>query len=287
MKERKWFRTAFVLVAALGMALAPLACEEEDPDPGDPTPGAPYTPCMSNEDCNQQAGEICDMSECRSCCPEAGEDEVCIAACCGACVPDDGRECSSDSDCQAGKEWCEGGRCVPCDNTGATCGIRCPMVPPRNGCQPCECVSYRACTGHADCNTEAGEVCDLSECLSCCPDAGPDEPCILLCCGRCTAGSGGEPACQGHEDCVFGAEWCLDGTCVPCDNTGLTCGIRCPLVEPINGCQPCQCDVPYVPCQSDADCQGGRCDRSECRSCCPDAPPGSACIAVCCGACVF
>ncbi|MDI7269895.1 MAG: hypothetical protein QME96_18035 [Myxococcota bacterium] len=243
---------------------------------------APYGPCMSDDQCG--AGEVCDTSGCLSCCPDAGPDVVCIAACCGMCVPDPGPECSSDSDCRVGLEWCEGGRCVPCDNSGEVCDIGCPagLVPPRNGCQPCRCASYLPCTGDRQCDEASGEVCDLSECLSCCPDAGPDVDCITMCCGRCAAGA--RYPCEHHGECAFGAEWCIDGVCAPCDNSGLACLIGCVLVDPIHGCQPCRCASGYTPCMSDDQCPE-RCDLSECLSCCPDAAPGTSCIDACCGAC--
>lgn len=50
-------------------------------------------------------------------------------------------------------------------------------------------------------------------------------------------------ACTQDADCERSAEWCgEDGTCQPCDNSGLFCELACPggMVER-NGCFPCEC----------------------------------------------
>jgi hypothetical protein len=52
-------------------------------------------------------------------------------------------------------------------------------------------------------------------------------------------------ACEVDEDCEdgFGRAWCMDGVCVPCDDSGSTCDLWCPdgFVPARNGCQPCEC----------------------------------------------
>jgi hypothetical protein len=126
----------------------------------------------------------------------------------------------------------------------------------------------------------------MSECLSCCPGAAPGDPCIALCCGYCRPLEPSE--CVDHTDCASGREWCVDGECVPCDNSGLYCDLYCEFgfIDPINGCQPCECNPPYRPCIHDEDCGAGTCDHSECLSCCPGSAPGTACVDLCCGRCV-
>jgi hypothetical protein len=251
----------------------------------------PYVPCKDNAQCDAAAGEVCDMTECLSCCPDAPPGSDCIALCCGRCTPAPTATCAADADCTAGEAWCEGGVCVPCDNSGLACKIYCEhgMVPPRNGCQPCICAAgYTACTGDLQCDAAAGEVCDMTECLSCCPDAPPGSDCIALCCGRCTPAP--TATCAADADCTAGEEWCEGGVCVPCDNSGLACKIYCEhgMVPPRNGCQPCICAAGYTACTSDLQCDaaaGEVCDMTECLSCCPDAPPGTPCIALCCGRC--
>jgi len=245
-----------------------------------------YTPCFGDRDC-LTAGEVCDQSACRSCCPDAAEGTPCIAACCGKCAPAPTKTCTVDADCAPGAEWCVDGKCAPCDNGGLVCKIACKngLVAPRHGCQPCECKpDYQACMGDQQC--AAAEVCDLTGCLSCCPDAAPGSPCVAACCGKCAPAP--TKTCRADADCASGAEWCEGGKCVPCDNGGIACKIACAngLVDPRNGCQPCQCKASYVPCLDAAQCGSGTCDSSACLSCCPDAAPGSPCVAACCGKCV-
>src|SRR2546428_5959643 len=73
------------------------------------------------------------------------------------------------------------------------------------------------------------------------------------------AATEGGPACTTDADCAFGAEWCVGGRCVPCDNSGLTCTIPCETGTTFyvrNGCHPCDC-APSNQCRSDADCGPG------------------------------
>jgi len=117
-----------------------------------------------------------------------------------------GCSCTVDEDCENGygRAWCAEGVCVPCDNTGTVCDLDCPngFVPPRNGCQPCECaplpceeVGEDYCTCDVMCMDfsvcEAGlgrcveDICALIDCaLPCDPLRG----CV-------------EPECESAEDC--------------------------------------------------------------------------------------
>lgn len=189
--------------------------------------------------------------------------------------------CMGDTDCGA-EQFCDQRVCLSC----------CPDAPPGSACIAACCgvcrdstSNYQPCFDDAAC--DAGEVCDLGECLSCCPDAPPGSDCIGACCGQCVE----QPTktCVSDTDCTAGAEWCIDGLCLPCDNSGLYCDLYCAngMVAPRNECQPCICLPDYVPCLDDAQCgPEGVCNTAVCLSCCPGAPPGTACIDVCCGECI-
>ncbi|MBX3273385.1 MAG: hypothetical protein KF729_24190 [Sandaracinaceae bacterium] len=62
--------------------------------------------------------------------------------------------------------------------------------------------------------------------------------------------------CRTDADCARGAQWCEEGRCVECDNSGLVCLIRCPhgwTTYQRNGCSPCEC-APANDCEADRDC---------------------------------
>lgn len=86
---------------------------------------------------------------------------------------------------------------------------------------------------------------------------------------------GSAVSCTSDQQCASGAEWCVDGACVPCSNAGLVCRILCPSgwsTFARNGCHPCAC-APDNECESDSDCGDG----STCYAgaACPDwCPPG-------------
>jgi hypothetical protein len=64
--------------------------------------------------------------------------------------------------------------------------------------------------------------------------------------------------CERDTDCAAGLQWCEDGVCVDCDNSGLFCDLACESgYEPYerNGCHPCDC-APVNECVADADCPG-------------------------------
>jgi len=61
-----------------------------------------------------------------------------------------------------------------------------------------------------------------------------------------SGGSGGSGAsgCATDADCAFGAEWCVHGECVPCDDGAALCDILCAdgwSTYERNGCSPCAC----------------------------------------------
>ncbi len=87
---------------------------------------------------------------------------------------------------------------------------------------------------------------------TCCGETYPSYVC------RCAGGIFGciyTDACMGapigctctvDADCEpggFGRAWCVDETCVPCDDSGSYCDLWCPhgFVPERNGCQPCIC----------------------------------------------
>jgi hypothetical protein len=86
-----------------------------------------------------------------------------------------GGGCSTDADCTMGKEWCVGGACVPCDNSGLACDIACQNnwnTYERNGCYPCECAPVNACDTDAQCG--AGGKCYAGQfCWDWCPPGDP------------------------------------------------------------------------------------------------------------------
>lgn len=143
--------------------------------------------------------------------------------------------CWSDADCKKG-ETCEGEIICP---PGAYCFV---------ADQPGKCVkqSYLPCTGNQDC--PAGQVCDASQCLSCCPDLQPGEACIAMCCGQCVPAPDG---CQSDADCPVG-QYCAQRI----DSGGNVVGSCAPLPEDT--------------CVRDADCgEGGTCQFGACPLCFP------------------
>jgi len=168
-----------------------------------------------------EAGSACEVEGARceygseTCCGETHPSYVCQCsggafgcyytdACMGAPF---GCACGVDEDCEGGwgLAWCEGGTCGPCDNSGTTCLLDCEFgfVPPRNGCQPCECAPAPCETvgeGYCTCDVAcAGElaVCEagLGRCIQ--------DICALIDCALpCDPLRGCEPTeCSIDTDC--------------------------------------------------------------------------------------
>ena len=91
-------------------------------------------------------------------------------------------------------------------------------------------------------------------------------------------GEGGGPfGCASDAECAAGAQWCVNGTCVPCDNSATVCDITCPqgwTTYERNGCTPCEC-APTNASIADADCPGPAAQQCYAGNFCWDwCPPG-------------
>jgi len=209
---------------------------------------ASYVPCTSDDQCGKD--QTCDKTECLSCC--ANSAGPCIDLCCGKCKAKP--SCKDQTYSRACRE-----------DTDCTCGKNVITKECDYGIAECinelqQCPDF--CTGIAG-NLEI--VCKDNQCVQVVKPTG----------------------CTTDADCRYGAEWCEDGACVACDNSGVFCDLYCKndMIARRNGCQPCICRRDYVPCLSDEACGDGQiCDRSECLSCCPGST--GACILACCGKCV-
>jgi eight-cysteine-cluster-containing protein len=205
-----------------------------------------YVSCTTDDQCGKD--QTCDKTECLSCCPNSAVP--CIDLCCGKC--DAKPSCKDQTYSRACKE-----------DADCTCGIN--VITKECDYGIAECINDFQqwpdfCTGIAG-NLEI--VCKDNQCVQVVKPTG----------------------CTTDADCTYGAEWCERGICVPCDKRGQTCTILCVLVEPRNGCQPCECQTSYTPCTSSDQCSLGQiCDKSECVSCCPGST--GACVSACCGKCV-
>lgn len=147
--------------------------------------------------------------------------------------------CDTDEDCTSGEEWCVGGQCIPCDNSGLSCEIDCVegwQPYERNGCHPCACAPSNACTSDDECTSSgttgkcyAGAFCwdwcpegDPSCCLgNICSAAGCDEPPPVGCWTRgCPIGfSCQDEGCASSGCGCDGGAWmcdtgCSGGTCI-------------------------------------------------------------------------
>ena len=180
---------------------------------------AKYKPCKSDADC--PGGTACMNGACEpvqrppECeqdpdCPDGFEevcppcvnaDPPCMMPCKleGTCEPKPAG-CKSDEDC-AWYEYC----LIPWVYAGSEDGKPMVCCPPNADCitanQTGKCVkdSYLPCTGNQDC--PKGQVCDTSECLSCCADLPPGEACIAMCCGQCAPA---QKVCWSDADCPKG-----------------------------------------------------------------------------------
>ena len=191
-------------------------------DGDDPLPEPELDLCLQDSGCD--AGEVCDMSVCHSNCPDG---MICPAVCWGECVESEQQFCGGF----AGIECPEGQVCVDdpndgCDpaNGGADCGGFCEDAP-----------AQELCLNDDACN--AGEVCDMSVCLSNCPDG---MICPAVCWGECVESE--QQFCGGFAgiECPEG-QVCVDNPNDDCDpaNGGADCGGFCedaPEPDP-NSCE--------------------------------------------------
>lgn len=152
------------------------AAEDADASTGCSTPnpaGCRDRGCGEGERCVLDPGLGCTPSRCQ--CDEDSGEWACTRDCLGGTCVNAGDTCSSDNECTAGAEWCEGGRCVECDNSGILCRIACEpgtTLYRRNGCSPCACVPESECTSDDEC--AAWQRCAPgTECLDWCPEDDP------------------------------------------------------------------------------------------------------------------
>lgn len=147
--------------------------------------------------------------------------------------------CVSDADCTFGGEWCVGGECVPCDNSGQLCDIICYegwSTYSRNGCSPCECAPINDCVADSDCPSAGGQAakCYAGQfCWDWCP---PDDP---TCCFGNTCNTAG----------------CDGGPPVGCLQVGCPLGAQC--TTDLCSSSSCFCDGAFWSCTDD--CGGGTC----------------------------
>jgi hypothetical protein len=155
--------------------------------------------------------------------------------------------CPEDDDCFPPDNSCEGLSC------GDTCGVIYCFMPP---CPGMYCDENLECVVSME-----PPVCDVEQCLAECP-LGCPAPEYQICgedgnlyCNECVMNCQGvevaeDPSicgpvpqmCESDSDCEFGAEWCENGECVACNNSGMFCALYCEFgfVER-NGCSICQC----------------------------------------------
>lgn len=145
--------------------------------------------------------------------------------------------CSTDADCLKGEEWCVGGSCVPCDNSGLMCNIQCEFgwLPyTRNGCYPCACAPPNECGADTDCGDPTHQCYTGNFCWDWCP---PEDP-------SCCYGNTCSPAgCSGPNP-------------AGCVKTGCQPGQQCTT---LNACSAstCSCSGAFWLCTKD--CGGGKC----------------------------
>ena len=258
--------------------------------------------CDAGLHCEPSPEGLCRSSGCI--CDETTSMWVCLPDCApGVCVPDDPCSdivpptgCYGDFDCEEG-ELCEilsEDACFPsecgCDpDTGeywctddCAPGLCVEAWPGCPGPNPAGCVST-GCAEDEECRTFPDAPCVPSTCFC------DEETGMWGCTGDCGGGvcmPTGPTPCETDLDCAWGAQWCEDGECVECDNSGLVCFIACEdgygLAER-NGCHPCEC-VPLSECTADDEClPWQRCEPgSECLHWCPAGDPsccyGNRCV---------
>ncbi|MBX3272143.1 MAG: hypothetical protein KF729_17895 [Sandaracinaceae bacterium] len=166
----------------------------------------------------------------------------------------DGVACASIGGCECVGRDCGAlfGELDACERAHAGCA-RCERMDVREegGCEPVRGFFWDG----ADCRLLSGCSCVGRDCARVFPT---DDACRAAY-RACLAPS---PVCRTDRDCPS-REWCVEGACVPCDDSGTRCDILCPsgwgLYER-NGCTPCECAPPNE-CVSDADCPFGALER--------------------------
>jgi hypothetical protein len=192
-------------------------------------------PCGPTERPGTQAywdGSSCvETHWCRCVGPDCEDRFMSVAMCETAYAACLARECLTDSDCESGAEWCEGGRCVECDNSGTVCLIRCApgtSTYMRNGCSPCECAPENECEGDRGCGG-LNTCYQGAFCWDWCPPGDPS-----CCFGNfCSASGCPEPAPVGCvvRGCPRGESCVVEGSCVTsgcvCMDDGWACQDDC------------------------------------------------------------
>ncbi|MBZ0117066.1 MAG: hypothetical protein K8H88_08735 [Sandaracinaceae bacterium] len=209
------------------------SCEAMDAREGEPC-GPTEDPAIrflwDGTSCAQVAWCHCVGADCGALFSTRTACEAAYAECLGG-------PCASDADCTPGARWCEGGRCVLCDNSGLLCDIFCPLdwrTYERNGCFPCECAPTNDCVSDGDC-VPAGRHCYYGAFCWCDP---PRPDCCMG--NHCSPAGCTEPAPGG------------------CRGRGCPRGLTC---DPNAGCAPsgCGCDGSSGAWGCTTDCNGGTC----------------------------
>jgi hypothetical protein len=164
-------------------------------------------------------------------CALPGTNMYCNAL--GACVfeqPTCPGGCTSDAACAYGTQWCVGGACVACDNSGEACDLGCINgwgFYTRNGCTPCACAPPNDCTLDAQCGP--GSTCYAGAfCWDYCDDGDPS------CCqgNVCSQAGCSSPPPMGcfRRGCPMGQSCenfdCASSSC-GCDGGGWSCTDDC------------------------------------------------------------
>jgi hypothetical protein len=162
-----------------------------------------------------------------------------------------GRACISLSGCD-----CEGRDCDALHPSLEACKAA------HDACAPCEAMDVQEV---GSCEPVRGYFFDGEACvlLSGCACEGDDCDRVYGSMETCEAAyraclEGSPHGCRTDGDCEEGAEWCVDGECVPCDDTGTACDIGCSQGWDLysrNGCTACEC-APINVCDGSADCAG-------------------------------
>ncbi len=217
-------------------------------------------PCIDDSQCAYGA-EWCEAGRCVAC---DNSGLTCLLFCppgsgmpnrngCTPCVCEPRDECTGDQDCPAG-QYCAPGSCSPdCPDGDPSCcvGTHCEAWPTAcAGENPQGCIDV-GCPQGETCVPNSG-VCIPRRCV--CDEASGQWQCSEDCDGGLCVPQAG---CRTDDGCLYGAEWCQNGQCVPCDRSGEVCDIDCGdgyVLAERHGCTPCQC-VPANECLADGDCR--------------------------------